>query len=207
MSNLRVELVLENVSHCPIGNLSRTVHEPVTQLSWLLLDYIVTEQSTAMSDTEVAEVAAEGGRHFTAGSENLSREIPRMCSTLDQESDFVSEVYANDGDLHVTLGVGDKQQLRDLVADMEQTHGGVSIKHISEAEDKTRVTDRPRADLRKLTDRQYEVIETAYEMGYFSYPRDSNAGEVADTLGISSSTFTEHLTTAQAKLFDDLFAE
>lgn len=37
-------------------------------------------------------------------------------------------------------------------------------------------------------------------MGYFSYPKQANAGEVADSLGVTRSTVTEHLCAAQTKL-------
>jgi hypothetical protein len=39
-------------------------------------------------------------------------------------------------------------------------------------------------------------------MGYFEHPRTANAGEVADELDISRSTFAEHLAAAQSKLLD-----
>ena len=55
-----------------------------------------------------------------------------------------------------------------------------------------------------LTDPQREALRTAYEMGYFEYPRDANASEVAAALDIQRSTFTEHLNAAQSKLLDEL---
>ncbi|MFW6000412.1 MAG: helix-turn-helix domain-containing protein, partial [Halorubrum sp.] len=58
-----------------------------------------------------------------------------------------------------------------------------------------------------LTDRQCEVLRTAYRMGYFERPRDANASEVADALDISPSTFAEHLATAQRKLLEEALAE
>jgi len=62
-------------------------------------------------------------------------------------------------------------------------------------------------DLEKLTDRQREVLETAYEMGYYQYPRGANASEVADALDICPSTLAEHLAAAQTKLLDDVLAD
>ena len=47
-----------------------------------------------------------------------------------------------------------------------------------------------------------EVLETAHEMGYFEYPKRANAGDVAEAVGISRSTFSEHLGAAQTKLLD-----
>ncbi|WP_259519790.1 helix-turn-helix domain-containing protein [Halanaeroarchaeum sp. HSR-CO] len=51
-----------------------------------------------------------------------------------------------------------------------------------------------------LTDRQYEIFETAYYGGYFEWPRDSTIEELADSLDIAGSTFHHHLRHAQRKL-------
>ncbi|MDS0280916.1 bacterio-opsin activator domain-containing protein [Haloarcula onubensis] len=56
-----------------------------------------------------------------------------------------------------------------------------------------------------LTDRQRAVLEAAYFMGYFDWPRESAGPEVADSLGVSSSTFHQHLRKAEAKLLDAVF--
>jgi predicted DNA binding protein len=66
--------------------------------------------------------------------------------------------------------------------------------------------DEPVAQRWDLTPSQVESIETACELGYFAIPREADAGEVADTLGISKSAFLERLRRAQASLFRDLFA-
>ncbi len=56
-----------------------------------------------------------------------------------------------------------------------------------------------------LTDRQSEVLEAAYRGGYFRWPRDSTAEEIAESLGISPPTLHKHLRRAQEQLFEDLF--
>lgn len=53
----------------------------------------------------------------------------------------------------------------------------------------------------ELTDRQRQVLELAIEAGYFERPRHNNTSELADALGISRATFTQHLRAAQRKLF------
>lgn len=55
-----------------------------------------------------------------------------------------------------------------------------------------------------LTDRQYEVLQAAYHNGYFRADREHNATEIAEMLGISRWTFSEHLRRAQGKLFSHL---
>jgi PAS domain S-box-containing protein len=61
--------------------------------------------------------------------------------------------------------------------------------------------------LDKLTERQLEVIQTAYYSGFFESPRESTGEDVAETLGISPPAFYKHARTVQRKLFATLFDE
>ena len=58
--------------------------------------------------------------------------------------------------------------------------------------------------LDSLTDRQHEVLRAAYLAGYYDWPRESTAEELANSLGIASSTLHQHLRRAERNLFDDL---
>jgi len=62
-----------------------------------------------------------------------------------------------------------------------------------------------RALAEDLTDRQREVLRTAYEHGFFESPRSTTGVELADLLGVSQPTVTHHLREAQRRLFDALF--
>jgi predicted DNA binding protein len=55
-----------------------------------------------------------------------------------------------------------------------------------------------------LSERQRDVFELARERGYYNWPREVNATELADELGISKATFLEHLRKAEAKLLTSL---
>lgn len=59
----------------------------------------------------------------------------------------------------------------------------------------------------ELTDRQLEVLQTAYYSGFFESPRESSGEEIAEMLGISSSAFYKHSRTVQKKLFSAMFDE
>ena len=59
--------------------------------------------------------------------------------------------------------------------------------------------------LDQLTERQLEVIQTAYYSGFFESPRDNTGEDVAETLGISPPAFYQHTRTVQRKLFSTLF--
>ena len=59
----------------------------------------------------------------------------------------------------------------------------------------------------RLTQKQFEALETAFVSGYFEVPRDSTGEEVADILDVTQPTFNHHLRAAQRKLFSMLFEE
>jgi predicted DNA binding protein/GAF domain-containing protein len=58
-----------------------------------------------------------------------------------------------------------------------------------------------------LTDRQLEVLRSAYESGYFETPRESSGEDVADKLGIAQPTVSHHLREAQRRVLGLLFGE
>lgn len=51
-----------------------------------------------------------------------------------------------------------------------------------------------------LTDRQREILGAAKESGYYQYPRNISATELAGRLGMSKATTLEHLRKAEARL-------
>jgi predicted DNA binding protein len=53
-----------------------------------------------------------------------------------------------------------------------------------------------------LTDRQREVLEVAYNRGFFAWPRGSTGGEVAQTLDISPPTFHQHIRKAVNRIVE-----
>jgi hypothetical protein len=57
-----------------------------------------------------------------------------------------------------------------------------------------------------LTDRQYEALRTAYQLGYFAIPRRASLQDVAEELDVSSSSVSERLRRAQTKLLEETVA-
>ncbi|MFW5950093.1 MAG: helix-turn-helix domain-containing protein [archaeon] len=54
----------------------------------------------------------------------------------------------------------------------------------------------------QLSERQREVFEFARDQGYYSWPRELSATELAEELDISKATVLEHLRKAESKLLD-----
>ena len=60
--------------------------------------------------------------------------------------------------------------------------------------------------LAAMTDRQREVLQHALDVGYFERPRGISATELADHFGVTRATVSQHLRTAQRKVFTRLFS-
>jgi len=67
--------------------------------------------------------------------------------------------------------------------------------------------DFERAYVDRLTERQREVLRTAYFAGFFEQPRDSSARDVAELLGVSQPTVSRHLRNSEQQLFSMLFGD
>ncbi|WP_425600930.1 bacterio-opsin activator domain-containing protein [Haloterrigena alkaliphila] len=57
-----------------------------------------------------------------------------------------------------------------------------------------------------LTDRQLEVLRTAYLAGFFEWPRESTGEEIAEMLDVTQPTVNRHLRIGQQRLLSQLFA-
>lgn len=67
------------------------------------------------------------------------------------------------------------------------------------------VPDRP-ASLDRLTDRQYEALVTAHDLGYYETPRSVSFEDVAAELDCAPSTANELLRRAESELVDAVLA-
>ncbi len=210
MSGIRAELVFDTPDTCPVASASAETEGSLSEISWTAGDEDgVTEQFAASGDGGISDESSEFEAVFDYGVQTIYEferdpEDPCVCEFIEQTIGPVTETYAIDGDLHVTIHAGDMTDLRTHLGEFRQRFGDVRIEYLvsgrADAEDSEIVP----VDIRRLTDRQREVLRTAYEMGYFDYPRTANAGEVAEALGIRPSTFTEHLNAAQSKVLDEL---
>ncbi|WP_226479557.1 PAS domain S-box protein [Natrinema amylolyticum] len=59
----------------------------------------------------------------------------------------------------------------------------------------------------ELTEKQQATLEAAYAAGYYDWPREVTAEQLADTMGVSSSTLHQHLRTGERKLLSVFFED
>ncbi len=92
---------------------------------------------------------------------------------------------------------GSQEQLREMLAELQAAGFDISLEKLQDY----RVQETP---LDVLTDRQQEVLDMAYELGYYDVPRGSSTSEVAAELGVDDSTVAEHLQRAENNLLGTL---
>lgn len=56
-----------------------------------------------------------------------------------------------------------------------------------------------------LTDRQRGVLDVALELGYYDVPRRATHADIAEEVGLSVATVSEHLQKVEARVFGKLF--
>lgn len=125
------------------------------------------------------------------------------CELVEYHGCPVRQVNAKDGRLSLTFYAEDLATIRNVVADLKDGSDGVRLERLYRTDNESSC-DFVYIDRELFTERQREVLRVAHDMGYFAHPKGANAGEVAASLGIATTTFTEHLSTAQTKLLDNL---
>ena len=127
------------------------------------------------------------------------------CACLGAHGCPIHRYAADAGGLRLVFHVEDFDGLQSVMASLREHHPDVDVRRLLQPPLEGSAEDRRFVNCGRLTDRQSEVLRTAYRRGYFERPKRANATELAEELGISRSTLTEHLAAAQRKLFEDLF--
>ncbi|MFB6071638.1 MAG: helix-turn-helix domain-containing protein [Halobacterium sp.] len=206
-AGIRVTVEFPAPPVCPIAALSARAGTVINDVSTSVstTDGCVTE---FLVDAD-AVPADSDDPVFTYADRNLYRVAHEAgddcpCTCLGEFDTPIDRYFAKDGSLEVVFHVGEFDELQAIVGELRERFEDVDIQRLVRAPTEATARDTVFVDRGKLTDRQLEVLQTAHDMGYFERPRGANASEIADELGISPSTFSEHLLAAQNKLFEDV---
>lgn len=89
--------------------------------------------------------------------------------------------------------VGSQEAIRDVLRHYEAADITPNLRKLAEYQGGQHTLD-------TLTNRQLEVIRTAYDMGFYEIPREASTEEVATRLGLEPTTVSEHLQRAERNL-------
>jgi PAS domain S-box-containing protein len=147
---------------------------------------------SAVSDDGLFEIVATG---------------PTLVRTLVDQGARVGELTSTPTGVDVTLQVASGTDVRTFVTQLENHYSGVRLHARRERATHSQYGDSMRSVLEeRLTDRQIEVLRTAYLSGFFEWPRETTGEEVAEMLDITQPTVNRHLRVSERKLLDLLFS-
>lgn len=204
-TGIRAELSFEDSESCQIAQITGEqgvdttgVSRSVAPETGQVTEEFVVEGADGLEAPDLEQVFSYGSRDIYRFTRDSDIECP--CETVEEFGSPVVDVHTEDGTLKLALHVEDMDELQEVIGEVRTRFSDVTVDRLVSSEPAGETPDLVLVDRGELTPRQLEVIETAHEMGYFTHPKGANAGEVADTLDITTSTFTEHLSAAQTKL-------
>lgn len=109
----------------------------------------------------------------------------------------VADVGTDGVDLTV---LGTQETISDSVALADEAGMDLLLKRLTSYRGESALLD-------TLTDRQREILETAYAKGYYAVPREATTADVAADVGVDPSTVTEHLQRAERNLLGQILGE
>ncbi|MFC7045676.1 helix-turn-helix domain-containing protein [Halobacteriaceae archaeon GCM10025711] len=206
-AGIRAEMEVGAPGGCTVAEVSErtgTAIDSVTRAVVANRDGTYTEEFTLSNDIASNDVGLSESLQFDSHSVYRFDRDPTgdcVCAAIEECGCPVSDVRAENGSLFVSFYAPDMDTVKHIFETLSGTFDGVSVRQLTGSDDHTE-TDFAVVDRNILTDRQREVLETAYRMGYFAHPKGANKGDVAEALGIAPSTMSEHLAAAQTKLFE-----
>ena len=108
--------------------------------------------------------------------------------------ELIGTCTANVNDRGLLLSfVGSQEAIRDVLRHFEAAGTTPNLCKLAEYNgDDTAV--------KSLTERQLEVIQTAYDVGFYEIPREASTKDVAAELGLNAATVSEHLQRAERNI-------
>lgn len=210
-AGIRVTVEFPDPSGCPVASLAARADAVINDVSTSVatadsaacVSEFLVDAEAVPEDYEEEPVIAYADQHLY----RVGHETDCPCACLGEFETPIDRYFA-DADTHrLVFHAPDFDRLQTVVGELRDRFPDVDIQRLVRAPAEGAPRDTVFVNRGKLTDRQLEVLRTAYELGYFEQPRAANATEVAEALDITQSTFSEHLLAVQSKLFADVLEE
>ncbi|KTG21472.1 bacterio-opsin activator domain-containing protein [Haloferax profundi] len=176
-------------------------------LCFLAFSGVSTEQAFDELDAkpEIANVRLIRDR----GDESLLEVVvdrDSLLTAVSAHDGTVSEFVADDGVARFVVELSNETPLRTVVTELTDAYPETELRSKREVErEPQNATDFRESVETRLTDKQHSALRAAYLAGYFGWPRESTAEDLADSLDVSSPTLHQHLRTAQQKMLTSFF--
>lgn len=134
----------------------------------------------------------------------------RPLTTLADENTLVTELTATGGQGRLVVDVPPYVKvgsIADTVSSTLRTAELVARRQTTRRTPRVGVSPLVSKAFTRFTERQQQSLRVAYDNGNFEWPREAGAAEVADQLGVSTPTFSQHIRAAERKLVSLLFGD
>ncbi|WP_290818232.1 PAS domain S-box protein [Halovivax sp.] len=150
----------------------------------------VLDLAASFDHVEEATAVAERGDGFVL--QTVASESP-VEMALDAGAVFRSAV-AEDGVGRLVVEAPQSANVREIVDRFEAAFSTVDLRSKRDRERSIHTAEEFRdAVADRLTEKQRAAIESAFFSGYYDWPREITAEELAESMGVSSSTLHQHL--------------
>jgi len=131
-----------------------------------------------------------------------------IASRLVRHGGSPRSMHADTAGIEVTVDVPTGTDVREFVEMLREAYPTVELQASQHVERSMRTRhEYVTSLLDALTNRQLEVLRTAYFAGFFEWPRESTGEEVAALLEVTQPTVNRHLRIGQQRLLTQLFEE
>ena len=208
-SSIRTEISVGGPGDCPVAQAtgeSGSTARHVARASAANGDGRVTEEFTLAAGSAVDRPEVEPVFEYGTNTVYRFEREPGggcVCEIIEQFGCPVADLHACNGTLVVSFYAPGMETVQQIVTELHEWFDGIHVRQLTRTDGRS-THDYVFVDRDRLTDRQRDVLETSYEMGYFDHPKRANAGDVAAALAIAPSTFSEHLAAAQRKLLETI---
>ncbi|WP_225336609.1 PAS domain-containing protein [Halomicrobium urmianum] len=132
---------------------------------------------------------------------------PPVLSVLASLGGQVERAVIEDGDYQMTIHLPPSVDVRRVIDAVEGAYPEAEML-------RRRQTTQARDDFRQnrgcvlddLTERQRAALDAAFHGGYFEWPRETTAEEIADALGVAPSTLHQHLRKAERTVLGAVYS-
>ncbi len=202
-----------------LNSVSRVAGSPVTYRQVLPEEGGTTQVLFALDDPPVEKVLAleeefvtvEELTEMSGAEKQIFRTVlsgETIAATLLRCGGLPKEIISEAEETRVVVEIPHELDVRVYLDRLKETYPEVSLVSRQSVE----MESKPHPDLHStleanLTERQREVLLTAYTCGFFESPRETTGAELAELLNISQPTLTHHLREAQRRLFATLYEE
>ncbi|WP_230198759.1 PAS domain S-box protein [Halopiger djelfimassiliensis] len=129
-----------------------------------------------------------------------------LVSRLVRHGGSPRSIRADGTETSVTVDVPIGTDVREFVDMLRDHYGTVELRSRRHVQRETHTRRELVSSLFEgLTDRQLEVLRTAYFAGFFEWPRESTGEEIAAMLDVSQPTVNRHLRIGHQRLLEQLF--